>query len=59
LFAAVLREPAPAAAAEPLPVERLLAEIDPDRLTAKEALDLVYRLKKALVENEAARHILG
>ncbi len=59
LFAAMLREPSPAAADEPSPVERLLAEVDPDQLTAKEALDLVYRLKKALVENGAARHILG
>ena len=41
----------PPSAAGPSPVERLLAEIDPDELTAKEALDLVYRLKKCLVEN--------
>jgi hypothetical protein len=40
---------------EPSRVERLVAEVDPDRITAKEALDLVYRLKKALVEGEAAR----
>jgi DNA mismatch repair protein MutS len=59
LFAAMLREPAPAAVVEASPVERLLAEVDPDQLTAREALDLVYRLKKALVENGAARHILG
>jgi DNA mismatch repair protein MutS len=59
LLAAMLREPAQQeVAAEPSPVEQLLAEVDPDQLTAKEALDLVYRLKKALVENEAARHIL-
>ena len=57
LFAAMLREPAPSGRRpEPSPVERLLAEIDPDQLTAKEALDLVYRLKKALVESEAAGH---
>ena len=60
LFAAMLREPSPSAvSAGPSPVERLLADIDPDRLTAKEALDLVYRLKKCLVETEASGHIQG
>ena len=60
LFAAMLREPSPSAVSTgPSPVERLLADIDPDRLTAKEALDLVYRLKKCLVETEASGHIQG
>ncbi len=60
LFAAMLREPASAdAATAPSLVERLLAETDPDQLTPKAALDLVYRLKKALVENQGARHIDG
>lgn len=33
---------------EPSPVEKLLAEIDPDELTPKAALELVYRLKALL-----------
>jgi DNA mismatch repair protein MutS len=32
---------------EPSEAERILAAIDPDALTPKEALELVYRLKKA------------
>ena len=51
LFAAMLREPSPSAVgAGPSPVEGCWRSIDPDRLTAKERLDLVYRLKKCLVE---------
>ena len=47
---------------QPAPVqtlgrERLLAEINPDELTAKDALDLVYRLKKCLVDGSPAAHI--
>ena len=60
LFASVLREPPPAEApAEPSPLERLLAGIDPDALTPREALDLVYRLKKSLVAEESEGHIQG
>ena len=36
----------PPAAAEPSPVERALAEVVPDELTPKAALELVYRLKE-------------
>ena len=41
LFAA----PAPMAAREPSPVERALAQIDPDALTPKQALETLYRLQ--------------
>ncbi len=44
LFAAFT--PAPAASHEPSEADVLLAELDPDTLTPKEALELVYRLKK-------------
>lgn len=37
--------PAPAAAAEPSAVERALAQINPDALTPKQALDALYRLQ--------------
>ena len=37
---------APAAALPPAPVERLLAEVRPDDLSPKDALELVYRLKE-------------
>jgi DNA mismatch repair protein MutS len=39
------------------PVHRLLVETNPDELTAKAALDLVYRLKKLLVESGSDEHI--
>ncbi len=40
--------PPPAAATpEPSPVERALAQIDPDALSPREALDVLYQLKKA------------
>jgi DNA mismatch repair protein MutS len=42
LFAA---PPAPAAAAEPSAVEAALAQVDPDTLAPREALDILYRLK--------------
>jgi hypothetical protein len=32
---------------EPSETERLLAEVDPDTLTPKEALELIYRLRKS------------
>lgn len=44
LFAAPPAAPAP----EPSGVERALAEIDPDRLAPREALDALYRLKGLL-----------
>ena len=44
LFAAFA--PAPAASHGPSEADRVLAELDPDTLTPKEALELVYRLKK-------------
>ncbi len=47
LFAA-LAAPSPPAAAAPSPVEEALAALDPDDLTARDALDLVYRLKALL-----------
>jgi DNA mismatch repair protein MutS len=44
--AATIRPVAPATApAEPGPLERAMAEIDPDALTPRGALDLLYRLK--------------
>jgi DNA mismatch repair protein MutS len=36
---------APVAPAEPSVLEQALAAIDPDRLTPREALDALYRLK--------------
>ncbi|MCR9124994.1 MAG: DNA mismatch repair protein MutS [Rhodobacteraceae bacterium] len=44
LFSAAAAAPAPAAS----PLRDMLAEVQPDDLTAREALDLVYRLKAAL-----------
>ncbi|MFP4275656.1 MAG: DNA mismatch repair protein MutS, partial [Paracoccaceae bacterium] len=49
LFAAA-PPPAPARRAEPSPLEQRLAEIRPDELSPREALDLVYALKSALQE---------
>jgi DNA mismatch repair protein MutS len=34
-----------AATAEPGPLQRALAELDPDSLTPREALEALYRLK--------------
>jgi DNA mismatch repair protein MutS len=54
LFSAALRQTAAAAAAkpaglaEPSPVEAALAEVHPDELTPRAALDLVYRLTALL-----------
>ncbi|GBD41425.1 DNA mismatch repair protein MutS [bacterium HR39] len=47
---------------EPSPVERRLAEIDPDRLSPREALELLYELKALLArgsleEMEACGHM--
>ncbi len=44
---AVLSEPEVAAASEPSEADRMLGALDPDALTPKEALDLIYRLKLA------------
>ena len=53
LFAAMLAEP-PSEPESPRisAVERILAATDPDELTARAALELVYRLKKCLVDAE-------
>ena len=49
LFTAARRAPAPAAAPEPSAIEAALAGVNPDELTPKGALELLYRLK-GLVE---------
>ena len=54
----MLQRPTPQTVpAQPSPAERLLAETNPDELTAKDALDLIYRLKKCLVDGSPAAHI--
>jgi DNA mismatch repair protein MutS len=45
-------EPPPAPKAEPSALERAVADIDPDALSAREALDLIYNLK-ALGQRDA------
>jgi DNA mismatch repair protein MutS len=50
LFAALAQETADAA---PDPLEAALAELDPDSLSPKEALELVYRLKRLAAERES------
>lgn len=58
LFAAARqRVPAAADPTEQSPLERLLASVDPDALTPRDALDLVYRLKKCLVETATPAHM--
>ena len=47
LFSAVAAAPAPVPV-QASPVDDMLADIHPDNLSPKEALDLVYRLKDAL-----------
>ena len=60
LFAAAVQAVPPAPSApEPSAAERLLAALNPDELTPKSALDLVYRLKKCLVGGEEAEQIGG
>ena len=49
LFAASA-PPAPPPQDAPSPVERLLETVDPDALTPKAALDLIYQLREALEE---------
>jgi DNA mismatch repair protein MutS len=54
LFAAALAPPPSRAEPDqPSAVERLLAVVNPDELTPRDALDLIYRLKKCLVEDAA------
>ena len=50
--AALAREPAPVPA-EPSPALRLLEAVDPDELTPRAALELVYRLKAAAEREDA------
>ncbi|MDJ0950003.1 MAG: DNA mismatch repair protein MutS [Alphaproteobacteria bacterium] len=53
LFSAASGRPAAVAAArEPSAAERLLAEVHPDELTPKEALELIYRLKTSLSDQQ-------
>ena len=56
LFAA-LRTETPPAPTPDSPVHRTLTATDPDQLTAKAALDLVYRLKNLLVDGDIDGHI--
>jgi DNA mismatch repair protein MutS len=51
LFAAAAQE---AAEAAPDPVQAALAEVDVDALSPREALDLVYRLKRLAAEQTAS-----
>jgi DNA mismatch repair protein MutS len=47
LFSAVVATATKAAGvSEPSPLERALAEINPDELTPKQALELLYRLRQ-------------
>ncbi len=58
LFAAALRQPSAASGERgPSPVDELLAGLSPDELTPKEALELIYRLKKCLVESRSPAHM--
>jgi len=51
LFAAAPQEPP---ALEPDPVTEALATLEPDRMTPREALDALYRLKSLLAVSDAA-----
>jgi DNA mismatch repair protein MutS len=57
LFAAAVRPASGPVKAEPSEVERILEGVVPDELTPRDALELVYRLKKCLVEREPRAHI--
>jgi DNA mismatch repair protein MutS len=50
LFAAAVARTAPPRAAGPSPAEQLLSATNPDELTPKAALELLYRLKALLAE---------
>jgi DNA mismatch repair protein MutS len=56
LFAALRQDEQPESP-PPSPALEVLAGTDPDQLTAKAALDLVYQLKKLLVESGSDGHI--
>jgi DNA mismatch repair protein MutS len=57
LFAAALTKPRAAAPSPaPTPVETALRDVEPDDLSAKAALELVYRLKLLLLEEEGKGH---
>lgn len=50
LFADVMARPEPVGVAEPSAAEVMLQDLDPDALTPREALELVYRLKSASLD---------
>ncbi len=52
LFSAAAARAEPSAVPEPSPVETMLEGVNPDELTPREALELVYRLRAALRESE-------
>jgi DNA mismatch repair protein MutS len=54
LFAALARRAEPAAKPTPSEVEQTLAALNPDDLTPRDALDLVYRLKRLAAEDGGA-----
>ena len=51
LFAVAAKQAAPTKLSEPSAVEAALATVNPDELTPKEALELLYRLKSHLLEH--------
>ncbi|HIJ38997.1 MAG TPA: DNA mismatch repair protein MutS, partial [Rhodospirillaceae bacterium] len=53
LFAAAGRPPPPILPTAPSPLDLALAEINPDLLTPREALDILYRLKATATENSS------
>jgi DNA mismatch repair protein MutS len=59
LFAAMRHPPAAPAEAghKPTEIERILEGVKPDEMTPRDALELVYRLKKCLVESRGPAHI--
>jgi DNA mismatch repair protein MutS len=57
LFAAARRPAGDTPAHTSAEVEQLLATVDPDALSPRDALDLIYRLKKCLVESGPTAHI--
>jgi DNA mismatch repair protein MutS len=55
LFAGAPPDDVPAPADQPDPLHTALAELDPDRLSPREALDALYRLKAMLPVSDLAR----
>jgi len=55
LFAGTTRADPPPAPEEIDPLQAALAELDPDRLSPREALEALYRLKALLAVSAAAR----